>query len=89
MRKRIIDLSLSIVASVAAMALSWPYFRNFEFWAESRGMWWLYFAVGFVLAVYVFYVFLGALTTLFAHDALEHAEVAARAASDKAAGGRS
>ena len=88
MRIRIIDLSLSVVASAAAMALSWPYFRSFGFWAESRGMWWLYFAAGFVLAVYVFYVFLGALATLFAHDALEHAEAEAKAAADKAAGGQ-
>ena len=32
--------------------------------------------VGFVLAVYVFYVFLQATHTLFAHDALEHEQAA-------------
>lgn len=31
-------------------------------------MWWVYFLVGFVLATYVFYVFLGSLRTLFLHE---------------------
>jgi len=56
------------------MALSWPYWRNFEYWAESRSMWLVYFALGFVLAVYVFYAFLDSLGTLFEHDALERAK---------------
>lgn len=76
MRKRTIDLTLSVIASVAALLLSWPYFRNFEYFAESRLAWIVYFVGGFLLAVYVFYVFLQATHTLFEHDALEHAEAA-------------
>lgn len=76
MRKRTIDLTLSAVASIAALLLSWPYFRDFEYFAESRLAWLAYFVVGFVLAVYVFYAFLQATHTLFEHDALEHAEAA-------------
>lgn len=86
MRKRTIDLVLSIVASAVALLLSWPYFRNFEFWPESQAMWLLYFTVGFVIEVYVFYVFLGALHTLFEHDALEHADAAKEA--NKTTGGQ-
>ena len=71
MRTRIIDLGLSFFASVAALLLSWPYWRDFEYWPESRLAWLAYFIVGFVLAVYVFQVFIGALRTLFEHDALE------------------
>ncbi|MGP1682423.1 MAG: hypothetical protein ACTS8S_08880 [Giesbergeria sp.] len=79
MRQRTIAIVLSAVASAAALLLSWPYMRDFEYWAESRIAWLIYFVVGFVLAVYVFYVFLRVTRTLFEHDALEH-EAAAKAA---------
>ncbi len=72
--QRIIRLSIAILASGASMALSWPYWRDFEYWPESRAMWLVYFALGFVLAVYVFYAFLDSLSTLFEHDALERAK---------------
>ncbi|MCC6868804.1 MAG: hypothetical protein IT522_08280 [Burkholderiales bacterium] len=80
-----IRLSVAILASIASVALSWPYWRDFEYWAESPSLWVAYFVVGFVLAVYVFYVFLGNVATLFEHDALAHAE----AAEDGAAASRS
>ncbi len=66
--QRIIRLGVAIVASGASLALSWPYWRDFEYWPESHAMWWVYIAAGYVLAVYVFYVFLGCLRTLFLHD---------------------
>lgn len=69
--QRAIRIVVAILASVLSMALSWPYWRDFEYWPESRGMWALYFAVGFVLAVYVFYVFFDCVATLFVHDAAE------------------
>lgn len=69
--QRIIRLSIAVVASGASLALSWPYWRDFGYWAESRSMWIAYFIVGFILAVYVFYAFLDSLRTLFGHDALE------------------
>lgn len=74
--QRIIRLSIAVLASGASLALSWPYWRDFEYWPESRAMWLAYFALGFVLAVYVFYAFLDSLSTLFEHDALEKAEKA-------------
>ena len=67
----IIRMALAVIASAASLALSWPYWRDFQYWPESRAMWLAYFAVGFVLAVYVFYAFLDSLGTLFEHDALE------------------
>ncbi len=82
MRKRTIDWVLSIIASVVSLLLSWPYFRDYEYFAESRQAWWLYFTVGFVLATYVFYTFLQVTHTLFEHDALEHAEAAKARATD-------
>ena len=85
MPKRTIDLVLSVLAGSVALLLSWPFWRDFSYWPESRTMWVGYFVVGFALAVYVFYVFMGALHTLFEHDALEHAEAAA--AAKAAAGG--
>lgn len=76
MVKRITDLTLAVLASVVSFLLSWPYFRDFEYWPESRFMWGIYFVVGFLLAVYVFYVFIGSTRTLFLHDSLEHAAAA-------------
>ncbi len=66
--QRIIDLTLAVLATVAAFLLSWPFWRDFEYWPESPLAWWLYFVAGFVLAVYVFYVFIGSLHILFLHD---------------------
>jgi len=71
--QRIIRMALAILASGASLALSWPYWRDFSYWAESEVMWLVYLAVGFVLAVYVFHVYLGSLRTLFEHDALARA----------------
>lgn len=79
MAQRLIDLTISILASVVSLLLSWPYFRDFEYWPESHTMWKVYFGVGFVLAVYVFYVLLRITRTLFEHDGLDRAETAAAA----------
>lgn len=68
--QRTIDLTLSVLASILGFALSWPFWRDFEYWAESQTAWMIYFVAGFVLAVYVFYAFIGSLRTLFEHDAL-------------------
>lgn len=70
-KQRVINLTLAILASVVSLFLSWPYWRDYEYWAESETMWIVYFVVGFILAVYVFYVFLGNVRTLFEHDAIE------------------
>lgn len=70
-KQRVINLTLAILASVVSLFLSWPYWRDYEYWAESETMWIIYFVVGFILAVYVFYVFLGNVRTLFEHDAIE------------------
>ncbi|MFA5521329.1 MAG: hypothetical protein WCY98_05930 [Castellaniella sp.] len=68
MAQRTIDLVIAIIASVISVLLSWPYWRDFEYWPESPTMWTLYFIVGFILAVYVFLVFISSLRTLFQHD---------------------
>lgn len=86
MVQRIIDLSLSVLACALGFALSWPFWRDFEYWAESRIAWWAYFIVGYLMAVYVFYIFLGCVRTLFLHDALVKSGMYARtspAADDK------
>lgn len=64
-------LSLAVIGSLLSLFLSWPWWRDFSYWAESRLMWAIYFTVGFVLAVYVFYAFFGSMRTLFEHDAIE------------------
>jgi len=72
MSQRTADLLISILASVVSLLLSWPYWRDFEYWPESPLAWTLYFAVGFVLAVYVFQVFIGSLREMFEHEASGH-----------------
>jgi hypothetical protein len=69
-----IRLGLAVVASLASFALSWPFWRDFGYWAESHTMWTIYFVVGFCLAVFVFVVFQRSLSTLFDHAALGHHE---------------
>jgi hypothetical protein len=66
------------VCSSDLFFLAWPWSRDFSYWAESHALWAIYFLIGFVLAIYVFYVFLGSLRTLFEHDAIEREELAAR-----------
>lgn len=78
--QRTIDLTISVLVSTIGFALSWPFWRDYSYFAESHTMWWAYFIVGFVLAVYVFQVFIGSTRTLFQHDAIE------RAASEDKAG---
>lgn len=70
MRKRKSDWVIAIVASIIAFALSWPFWRDFGYWAESPGMWWVYFTFGFLIAIYVFYVFIACTRMLFLHDSL-------------------
>ncbi|MEO7198771.1 MAG: hypothetical protein ABIY56_00995 [Dokdonella sp.] len=70
-------MTLSVLATVVATLLSWPFWRNYEYWAESHLAWWIYFVSGFVLAVYVFYVFFGSLRILFIHDAEEQSVTSA------------
>jgi hypothetical protein len=66
-----IRFSIAVLGSAGSLALSWPYWRDFGYWAESHSMWLAYFIIGFCLAVFVFVVFLRSLATLFEHDALE------------------
>ena len=84
--RRTTDLVLSVLASVLAFLLSWPFWRDYEYWAESHVAWWIYFVVGFVLAIYVFYIFIGSLHILFLHGKDEAAAPVAtdsRSAADK------
>lgn len=74
MRKRTIDLVVSIVATLVALLLSWPYWSVHEYWAESQALWIVYIIIGGLLILYVFYAFLSSLHTLFEHDALDHAQ---------------
>lgn len=72
MSQRKTDFWLAVVASIAAFLLSWPFWRAFEYWPETRGAWRIYFVIGFFLAIYVFFVFLQSLHALFVHDAPGH-----------------
>ncbi|WEN14508.1 hypothetical protein PY254_14925 [Rhodanobacter sp. AS-Z3] len=80
MTHRITDLTISVLACVIAVLLSWPFWRSYAYWPESHLAWLIYFVTGFVLAVYVFYVFIGSLRILFLHDTQEQGT----AATDKA-----
>lgn len=66
--QRSIDLTLAVLATVGSVLLSLPYWPSYSYWAVSRTAWWIYIALGAVLAVYVFYVFFRALRTMFVHE---------------------
>ncbi|MCC7058848.1 MAG: hypothetical protein IT508_01305 [Burkholderiaceae bacterium] len=72
MTQRSMDLLISLLASAVSLLLSWPYWRDFEYWPESRAAWWVYFILGFVLAVYVFRAFITSLRELFEHEGPGH-----------------
>ncbi len=74
MAQRVIDLVIAVVASIGAALLSWPFWRDFSYWGESVVAWWLYFIVGFAVAVYVFYIFISSLHMLFLHDTQDREE---------------
>jgi hypothetical protein len=86
MTQRGIDILLAIIATIFSVLLSWPFWRDFGYWPESHAMWQLYFALGSVLAIYVFYAFFGSLRTLFEHDALGHANIDTRQAAPRGQG---
>ncbi len=83
MSQRAMDWVMAVVGSIVSFALSWPFWRDFEYWAESETMWIVYFVVGFGFAVYVFYVFIACLRTLFQHAGIEQSD-AIKAARDRA-----
>lgn len=72
----IIRLTLAVVAAGISLALSWPYQRDFEYWAESQGAWLLYFGLGFLLATAVFYLFFESLEVMFEHDEIARGKLA-------------
>ncbi|HLR86886.1 MAG TPA: hypothetical protein VK064_03280 [Wenzhouxiangella sp.] len=75
--QRFVDVVLSLLLTAASFVLSWPFWRDFEYWAESPTAWRIYFVLGFILGAYVFYVFIGSLRMLFQHardDAAAEAE---------------
>lgn len=73
MKQRTIDLALSVLGSTAAFFLSWPFWRDFSYGPESEIAWYVHFGVGFILAVYVFFMFIGSLRILFLHDEQQRA----------------
>lgn len=87
MSRKSTDLSLSVIAALVAIALSWPYWQDYAGPGESVAWWGFYLALGFVLAVYVFHTFLDCLHTLFTHDALDRAAALQRATQSETATG--
>jgi len=52
------DLAVATLAMLFFALLSFPYQFEFSYWAESPFLWVVYFLVGAVLVVYIFYIFL-------------------------------
>lgn len=49
--------------------LSWPFYADHQFWAETPSMWTAYVVVGCVLGLYVAVMFIHVLSTLIYHEA--------------------
>lgn len=86
MSQRLSDFFLTLIATGVAFLLSLPFWQKSEYWPESQEMWAVYFVVGFLLAAYVFYIFLGCLRTLFLHDTLIKSGYIKPVSSDKEEG---
>lgn len=84
--QRLTDLIISLFCTLAGFLFSWPFWRDFEYFAESESYWMAYFIIGSVLGIYVFYVFIGSLRFLFQH-AREEAKI--QADYEKQQGGES
>ncbi|MCO4320041.1 hypothetical protein [Aliidiomarina quisquiliarum] len=65
--QRLTDFIIAFLSSGAAVLLSLPFWRDNEYFAESDLYWQIYFILGFILGVYVIYVFIGSLRMLFIH----------------------
>ncbi|CBL45414.1 Hypothetical protein HDN1F_18310 [gamma proteobacterium HdN1] len=81
--QRLTDLVISFFSTLTAFLLSLPLWRDNEYFAESSAFWNAYFVIGFVLGVYVFYVFIGSLRILFLHA---REEAAANQSNDEQGG---
>lgn len=80
MGQKWIDYILAILGTLVAIGLSWPFWRDFSYFAESRIAWLIYFVGGGLLSVWVFLIFIHSLRTLFLHDRI--AREAANAATN-------
>jgi multisubunit Na+/H+ antiporter MnhB subunit len=56
MQKR--DLFVSVLVVLFFVLISMPYQFEFSYWAETLLSWTIYFVLGTIFAVYVFYTFL-------------------------------
>ena len=65
--QRLTDLIIAVLATVVAFFFSLPFWRDNEYFAESDLYWRVYFVLGFILGIYVFYVFIGSLRMMFIH----------------------
>ena len=72
MKASVSDWVIAFLGTLAAFLLSWPYWRDFGYWAESPGLWIVYFVLGAILGVYVFLAFIRALRLLLQHEGPEH-----------------
>ncbi len=52
------DLAVATLAMLFFVLLSLPYQFEFSYWAESPFLWAVYFLVGSLLVLYIFYIFL-------------------------------
>ena len=61
------DLVVSLLATLAFLALSVPAWWEFSYWAERPLLWVVYLVVGPAMAFYVTFVFLRAVRILLRH----------------------
>lgn len=60
---------MTALVVIGSALLSWPFWVDFSFWAESRAMWVAHVSVACLLGVYVTAVFVRALATLIYSEA--------------------
>lgn len=52
------DMVVAILVTLFFVLVAIPYQFEFSYWAETPLLWGAYFLIGYILVVYIFYIFL-------------------------------
>lgn len=68
MPRKLHDWVLVLIATGVFLLLSLPEHWSFDYWAESPALWVLYVLLGALLSLYVLWIFIRSLRSLFEHE---------------------
>lgn len=69
MLKKTATWMMALLLVAGGALLSWPYYVDHQFWAETSNMWAAYVVAGVVMGLYVAVMFIHVLATLIYNEA--------------------